>query len=150
MCTTALKTYRDCPYRKPGCQTLPYHGPGQSTTRGLSHTSYCKINGQFSIENHHVSGAILHSLCIFNGKLKKITVDHLYCNLLRVAQPVHSRFICVVVERSQEDCRSRWVEHVRVIELIRHNIVRESLAVRQRERERERERDLSSTGMYIQ
>ena len=27
----------------------------------------CKNNGHFSIRNHHFSGAILHSLCIFNG-----------------------------------------------------------------------------------
>ena len=29
-------------------------------------TSNCKINGHFSIQNHHFSGAILHSFCIFN------------------------------------------------------------------------------------
>ena len=29
------------------------------------------INGHFSIQNHRFSGAILHSFCIFNRKLRK-------------------------------------------------------------------------------
>ena len=34
-------------------------------------SSSCKINGHFSIQNYHFSGAILHDFCIFNRKLKK-------------------------------------------------------------------------------
>ena len=34
-------------------------------------TSNCKINGRFSVQNHRFSGVILHSFCIFDGKLKK-------------------------------------------------------------------------------
>ena len=48
-------------------------------SRALRSTSNRKINGHFSIENHRFSGAILHYLCIFNGKLKTIG-GRFYCN----------------------------------------------------------------------
>ena len=41
-------------------------------------TSNCKINGHFSIQNHHSPGAILHCFCIFNRKIGKSW--HLDCN----------------------------------------------------------------------
>ena len=44
----------------------------------LPGTSNCKIIGQFSIENHHLPGGILHYLCIFNRKSE--TIWHFYCN----------------------------------------------------------------------
>ena len=35
-----------------------------------SHTSKCKTNGHYSIENHRFQGQILHSFCIFNRKFE--------------------------------------------------------------------------------
>ena len=40
----------------------------------VSHTSNCKIFGYFSTQNHHFSGAILYSFCIFDISW------NLYCN----------------------------------------------------------------------
>ena len=63
------------------------HRIGWRVASRLGHTSNCKMiahfqlqnDRPFSIENHHFSGAILHSFCIFNRKFKKSW--HLYCNL---------------------------------------------------------------------
>ena len=53
---------------------LPASSRLRDPHRSLRGTLNCKIIGLFSIENHHVSGTILHYLCIFNRKFKNMLV----------------------------------------------------------------------------
>ena len=69
-------------------------------------TSNCKINGHFSIQDRRFSGAILHSFCIFNGKIPGNSW-HFYCNSW-------------YIQRCSEDDRlARWLLS---LDRIRHRV----------------------------
>ena len=76
-----------------------------------THLRFAKCNRRFSRENHHLPGAIPHSLCIFNIHFGKIR--HFYCNLQyqtlrRITVPSVCR-LCVPVSHQQRSIKLRHV-----------------------------------------